>query len=106
MAGFFFLLTVMAHCFSVYNQTLLPAGFLWIGFPIRGDKLLRVGLVSIDTSDPGHHGSLTGSFSIFEVTLLRRTIRVMLPVPVQYCEMEWVNRPVNADGNSALKLLW
>jgi len=79
---------------------------LWIGFPIRGDKLLRVVLVTIDTSDTGHHGSLKGSFSLFEVTLLRHTIRVVLPVPVQYCEMEWVNKPANANGNDALKLLW
>jgi len=72
----------MAFYLSVRNNTRLPAGFFWIGFPI-GDGVLRLGLVSIDKYGDGA-GRLRWSFSLFEVTLNNRTIRVMLPVPVQY----------------------
>jgi hypothetical protein len=80
---------------------------LWIGFPIGGNKLLRVGLVSIDKPDSGR---LRWSFSLFEITLYTRTIRVMLPVPVQYLtEIRLDANRIQFNQNKAthaFKLLW
>jgi hypothetical protein len=83
LAWFFSFLTAMAFYLSVRYNTRLPAGFLWIGFPIGGDRLLRVGLVSIDKFGHGG-GRLRWGLSLFEITFHNRTIRVMLPIPVQY----------------------
>ena len=103
-------LTALAYNFSWRINKRLPVGFLWIGFPMKGRRLLRVGLVSMDTRDPGRHGRVVRSFSLFEITSPQRTIRVMLPIPIQYLEREWNDarawddvRPVN-QGQS-LKLL-
>jgi len=91
----------MAYAFRVRNNKRLPAGFLWIGFPIGGNKLLRFGLFSTDKNDPGLHGRIKWSFSLFDITSPRRTIRAMLPIPIQYLEMEWDDmHPVVAHGDA------
>ena len=101
MAGVFSFFTAVSYYIRVRNNAPLPAGFLWIGFPVPGNRVLRLGLVSIDSSDPGHHGRLKWGFSLFDATSPRRTIRVMLPFPIQYFEMEqmvWDDAHTNSDN--------
>jgi len=65
----------------LYASGLHPsAGFFWIGFPTRGNGLLRVGLISIDTND---HVRPKRSVSL-DIKTSRRTISVMIPALVQY----------------------
>jgi hypothetical protein len=82
VAGCFSLMTATAYfiCMYVYDGKPLPAGFLWIGFPMQGNKLLRLGLASSDTSNRSRP---KWGLSL-DVVIPRRTIRLMLPVPVQY----------------------
>lgn len=98
----------MAFYFSVRYNTRLPAGFFWIGFPIGSDRLLRLGLVSVDKYGHGD-GRLRYSFSLFEITIHTRTFRVMLPVPAQYLSnMRLDAHRMKLDQNNsnhALKLL-
>ena len=89
----FFSLTALTYAFVVRSNRRLPAGFFWIGFPIGLDRLLRVGLVSIDQHDLGPE-RMRWSLSFFEATFHPRTIRAMLPVPIQYLEVD-----ANTSGN-------
>jgi hypothetical protein len=101
VAGVFSFFTAVSYYIRVRNNAPLPAGFLWIGFPVPGNRVLRLGLVSIDSSDPGHRGRLKWGFSLFDATSPRRTIRVMLPFPIQYFEMEqmgWDDAHTNSDN--------
>jgi hypothetical protein len=95
-------LTAVGYFVSSLCGKRLPAGFLWIGFPMEGNKLLRVGLFSIDSNDRGRH--LKWSVSL-EVRTSRRTISVMLPIPVQYFdeyEMEAMPRDdIQANYNDS-----
>jgi hypothetical protein len=110
-AWLFSFLTALAYLFVARNNKRLSVGFLWIGFPVREGRLLRLGLVSIDKNDPGTHKRLRCSFSLFEATFHPRTVRVMLPVPAQYVEVE--SDPMQASTstdaqrvrNTAFKLL-
>jgi len=70
----------MTYLFSVQRSLYLPVGLFWIGFPIGSDRTLRVGLFSIDNIN-SH--SARWSFSLFEISVRKRIIRVMLPIPVQ-----------------------
>jgi hypothetical protein len=83
LAWVFSFFTAVAFSFGVRNNKRLPAGFLWIGFPMAGGRLLRLGLFSIDKYDH-NKGRLRWSFSLFEVTFHTRTVRIMLPIPIQY----------------------
>jgi len=70
------LLTVLVYASGAH----VSAGFFWIGFPTKGNGLLRIGLISIDTNDqvrPKRSVSL-------DIKTSRRTISFMLPVLVQY----------------------
>jgi len=81
------LLTALVYAFAVRRNRRLPVGFFWIGFPVGLDRLLRVGLVSIDQHDFGNPERMRWSLSFFEATFHPRTIRAMLPVPMQYIEV-------------------
>ena len=74
-------LTAVGYVVVSRHGVRLPAGFLWIGFPMEGNRLFRVGLFSIDSND--HNRRLRWSFSM-DMKTSRRTISIMLPVPVQY----------------------
>lgn len=82
MAWLFAFLTAVAYFFSVRSNVRLPVGFLWIGFPMRGNKLLRLGLFSLD---PRNRGLPKWSFSIYAITP-RYIITLMLPIPIQYMD--------------------
>ena len=75
------LLTAIAYFIRmyIYKDRPLPTGFLWIGFPMRENKLVRLGLASCDNSNRSQPKWRLS----FEV-IPRRTIRIILPVPVQY----------------------
>jgi hypothetical protein len=74
-------LTAVGYVVVSRHGVRLPAGFLWIGFPMEGNRLFRVGLFSIDSNDHSRHPRW--SLSV-DMRTSRRTIRIMLPVPVQY----------------------
>jgi hypothetical protein len=95
VAGLWSFFTAVVYFIKVHNKALLPAGFLWIGFPLKGSRTIRIGLVSIDSSDHDYLGRLMWSFSLFEIKTPRRTIRVMLPVPLQYFE----DSPLKGDDD-------
>jgi hypothetical protein len=97
-------LTAVGYVVVSRNGVRLPAGFLWIGFPMEGNRLLRVGLFSIDSNDRSRH--FKWSLSV-DVKTSRRTISIILPVPMQYfAEYEMEARDdIQAIDRKAIRLL-
>ena len=75
LAGVVSFLTAVGYAVSVWNGVRLPAGFLWVGFPMRGNRLLRLGLVSFDSN---LRSRPKWSFSV-DLSISGRTVSIMLP---------------------------
>jgi hypothetical protein len=63
----------------------LQAGYLWVGIPVRENRLLRIGLFSIDLRDDPLCPIPTSSFSwSLNIGAFSRIFSIMLPLPFQY----------------------
>jgi ACR3 family arsenite efflux pump ArsB len=106
LAWVFSFFTAVIFGISVHKKKLFAAGFLWIGIPLGGGRLIRIGLFSFDNPDKGR---LRWSLSLFEMSFRSRTIRLMFPVPVQYLtevQLDVNHRRINRNTSHAFKLLW
>ena len=101
-AAAFSFFTALTFLVSSLLGKRLSTGFFWIGFPIKENGLLRLGPISLDSRE---RGNLKWGYSV-DITISRRTISFILPIPVQYFD-EITSPQANQDAKivDALKLL-